>query len=89
MIQKGDSELAHKLRGMANELLSVADALEVPISVADKVKRITNTLGTGETARRLRVDPSTVISWRNGHGLLHSNLLKLLQLYNELFGNEG
>jgi len=81
--------LIQQLRRIASELQSLVDAQEVPMSVAEMTKRITDTLGTGETAHRLRVDPSTVISWRNGNGITKSNLKKLIILYEDLFGDNS
>ena len=87
-------QLADSLNNIADSQNNIADAVkrltsslavsEVEPTFAEKVRLIVAKLGPRKTARRIDVDNSALIRWRNGGASLKKNRLKIEALYREL-----
>lgn len=81
-------QLADSLHNIANAVKGVANSLtasEVEPTFAEKVRLIVAKLGPRGTARRIDVDNSALVRWRNGGPSLKKNRLKIEDLYRELY----
>ena len=82
-------KLADSLDNTASAVREIANSFpdkEIELSIAEKVRRIVEKLGRGETVKRIDVDDSAIDRWIKGGNMLKKNRRKIEALYKELFG---
>ena len=80
---------ADSLDNTASAVRAIANSFpdkEIELSIAEKVRRIVEKLGRGETVKRIDVDDSAIDRWIKGGNMLKKNRRKIEALYKELFG---